>query len=148
VLKSTFKTGWDSARTHEAEDPRAREQQVTRPIALAIDRLERQERFRLTVVAATLLAILLGGAMTIILSWRVRRWLRILAGRRWILGIGECEFEARVTASAEGLRAALRRASESQSNTLEQVLPRHATTPGMAQRSDFESFLAPQAKVR
>jgi HEAT repeat protein len=63
----------------------------------AIGRLEDVQTRRQAQYAAGVLGIVLSVALTLIASWRLRRWLRVFLGQRWKFELGDCDYVARVT---------------------------------------------------
>jgi hypothetical protein len=79
---------------------------------------------------------------------RIQRAVLVFIGRRWILALGECEFQARVIGAAEGTRISLRPGKEGLSAVLERVIPRDTSVLDEKVLDSFQSVLGKRAKVR
>ena len=147
-LQKSFETALRAAGDARPDDPAGWQEDVVRPISVAIDRLMSRQRFKVALISTGVFAALLAVLSLLVLSWRVRRWLRVLSGSRWILHVGECDYHGRVVGGPEGLRLALKPANEGQSAVFERIVPKPALTPDAALLGVVRSMLGSNSLLR
>lgn len=78
-----------------------------RTIERAADRLALVKRSRRALIWGWSAVLLLLAVAIFVVSWRMRRALRVLLGQRWIFAIGDCDFVARVVEEEYGCRVSV-----------------------------------------